>query len=112
FTYLDTEDQKILQISFGDGYNGSGGLWDRGGFDQSTPGMDNPWKGRPPSAPYDQKFYLVINLAAGGVSGFFPDGMGGKMWNNNDSDAAMRFFENTDEWYKTWHGRDAALQVR
>lgn len=32
-------------------------------------------------APFDQEFYLVINVAVGGINGFFPD-MRGKPWNN------------------------------
>lgn len=37
--------------------------------------MQNPWSGADPAAPYDQKFYVVMNVAVGGVSGFFPDGV-------------------------------------
>ncbi|CAM9862231.1 unnamed protein product, partial [Phaeothamnion confervicola] len=46
--------------------------------------------------------YLIINVAVGGVSGFFPDGEGGKFWTNADKDAAMTFFEHTGEWYPSW----------
>lgn len=33
------------------------------------------------------EFYLVIDLAAGGTSGWFPDGVGGKPW--YDGSASM-----------------------
>lgn len=62
--------------------------------------MENPWKGAAASAPFDQgalelapvircsdtyaacgvDFYLVLSLAAGGTSRWFPDGQGEKPW--------------------------------
>lgn len=43
--------------------------------------MQNPWvDGDSQSAPFDQPFYLIIDLAVGGTSGWFPDGVGGKPW--------------------------------
>jgi hypothetical protein len=51
-------------------------------------------------------FYLIINLAVGGTSGWFPDGKGGKPW-YDESQNAMRDFANAqDTWSKTWGGRD------
>ena len=31
-------------------------------------------------APFDQPFYLILNVAVGGTNGWFPDGIGGKPW--------------------------------
>lgn len=45
----------------------------------------NPWAGRGNSAPFDQSFYLIIDLAAGGTSGWFPDNVGGKPWFDGSS---------------------------
>ena len=42
--------------------------------------VPNPWSSASPAAPFDQEFYLIINLAVGGTSGWFPDKIGGKMW--------------------------------
>lgn len=36
---------------------------------------------------------------------------GGKPWSNKDSDAAMKFFEATQEWYSTWNKKDSVMQV-
>lgn len=36
---------------------------------------------------------------------------GRKMWNNKDSDAAMKFLEATPQWFGTWNGKESALQV-
>ena len=44
----------------------------------STP---NPWKdGTKNVAPFDQPFYLIMNVAVGGTNGWFPDGVGDKPW--------------------------------
>lgn len=32
-------------------------------------------------------FYLIMNIAVGGTNGFFPDGMGGKPWQDSSSTA-------------------------
>ncbi|KAG7168918.1 beta-1-3-glucan-binding protein-like 2 [Homarus americanus] len=45
-------------------------FWDFGGFGDS---YDNPWAAGGKMAPFDQKFYIVLNLAVGGTNGFFPD---------------------------------------
>ena len=34
------------------------------------------------SAPFDQKSYLLISLADGGSSSYFPEGLGNKPWSN------------------------------
>lgn len=59
-------------MDFGDGTDEEG-FWEKGQFAARYPGMRNPWKGRGVAAPYDQRFYIVMNVAVGGVSGFFPD---------------------------------------
>lgn len=59
-----------------------GGFWQLGKFRNDA---NNPWKGRPPSAPFDQYFYLIMNVAVGGNT-FFPnraENQGyGKPWDN------------------------------
>ncbi|KAJ9049818.1 hypothetical protein DSO57_1020613 [Entomophthora muscae] len=39
-------------------------MWDYGGFKET--GLFNPWRDAAPAAPFDQKFYLILNLAVGG----------------------------------------------
>ena len=56
------------------------------------PGTANPWAGRGPNAPFDQRFYLVINVAVGGTNGYFPDGVGGKPWADASGAAANDFW--------------------
>eukprot|EP00488_Nonionellina_sp_1-RS-2012_P002161 TRINITY_DN4042_c0_g1_i1.p1 TRINITY_DN4042_c0_g1~~TRINITY_DN4042_c0_g1_i1.p1 ORF type:complete len:279 (-),score=71.25 TRINITY_DN4042_c0_g1_i1:123-959(-) len=79
----------------------SAGYWSKGAFDKDEPGSDNPWKySASKDAPFDQGFYLVLNVATGGVSGFFPQGSVSSPtglssytmpWNNKGSDTAKTF---------------------
>lgn len=46
------------------------GFWRRGEFESS--GHFNPWTNSTTMAPFDQEFYLIINLAVGGTQ-FFAD---------------------------------------
>lgn len=81
------------------------GFWDRGGFASKAPGTQNPWRYGSAMAPFDQEFYLLINLAVGGT-GFFPDDAtnpGGKPWNNNSPTAATDFWNGRNQWLNTWN---------
>ncbi|CDO70157.1 Glycoside Hydrolase Family 16 protein [Trametes cinnabarina] len=63
----------------------------------------NPWaSGTKNVAPFDQPFYLIVNLAVGGTSGWFPDGVGNKPWLDGSISAMRDFAEKQDEWYATW----------
>jgi hypothetical protein len=49
------------------------------------------------------EFHLIISLAAGGTSGWFPDGYGDKPWYDTSGDKAMAaFFDAQDTWSATW----------
>ncbi|XP_039748532.1 beta-1,3-glucan-binding protein-like isoform X3 [Pararge aegeria] len=97
---------------------GKGGFWNYGGFD-SNRNILNPWRYGSKMAPFDQKFYLIINLAVGGTSGYFPDGVQNptpKPWLNSSPKAATDFWDAKEAWLPTWgldknDGKNAALQV-
>ena len=81
-------------------------FWQRGDFPQVVSNgsdyiaLKNPWANGSPAAPFDKRtypylttlnelmpnhnaeiaFYLILNLAVGGTSGWFPDGFGEKPW--------------------------------
>ncbi|KAF9075383.1 concanavalin A-like lectin/glucanase domain-containing protein [Rhodocollybia butyracea] len=69
-----------------------------------TVAVENIWSeaGGGWNAPFDQEFYLIIQVAVGGTSGWFPDGAGGKMWTDGDTDAMFDFAKAQDEWSATW----------
>ncbi|KAG1883747.1 glycoside hydrolase family 16 protein [Suillus subluteus] len=54
------------------------------------------------AAPFDQDFYLVIDLAVGGTSGWFPDSVGGKPWFDGSTTAMHDFANAQDTWSATW----------
>ncbi|OSD04758.1 glycoside hydrolase family 16 protein [Trametes coccinea BRFM310] len=76
--------------------------------------LDDPWaSGTPNVAPFDQPFYLIMNVAVGGTNGWFPEGVGDKPWVDASKTAMRDFAEKQDEWYATWpqNIEDRALVV-
>ena len=65
-------------------------------------------------APFDQEFYLIINLAVGGTIGYFPDDIDGKPWSNIGPRPMSDFWEAREDWMPTWDfkGTDSALQIK
>lgn len=81
--------------------------------------LENPWADRGNNAPFDQglhypnkilfrpvddvpEFYLILNVAAGGTNGRFPDGVGDKPWADQSISAMADFFKAQDKWSATW----------
>ncbi|KIK67729.1 glycoside hydrolase family 16 protein [Collybiopsis luxurians FD-317 M1] len=73
-----------------------------------TVAVQNIWEqaGGGWNAPFDQEFYLIIQLAVGGTSGWFPDGVGGKMWTDGSNEAMYDFAKAQSDWYSTWASSD------
>lgn len=80
------------------------GFWEKGDFDTLLPGTNNPWTGSK-MAPFDQEFYLSINLAIGGLD-FFPDdavnAAGEKPWTNISANPMTDFWHGRNAWLPTW----------
>ncbi|KAI8813448.1 concanavalin A-like lectin/glucanase domain-containing protein [Cladochytrium replicatum] len=69
----------------------------------------NPnWKtdGSSPS-PFDQEFFLVLNVAVGNTKGYFPDGDSKKPWVNTSPNAQYDFIKNKDAWYPSWPDKNS-----
>ncbi|KAH7890395.1 glycoside hydrolase family 16 protein [Phlebopus sp. FC_14] len=67
--------------------------------------VEDPWStayGGSAAAPFDQQFYMVIDLAAGGTSGWFPDNVGGKPWYDGSATAMRDFAAAQSTWSATW----------
>lgn len=91
-----------------------GGFWEFGQFNTQVGNVDNSWKYGSKMAPFDQPFYILLNVAAGGVNGYFPDDAenpGGKPWLNTSPQASTDFWNGRSQWLPTWNGDDAAMQV-
>lgn len=88
----------------------SGGFWKLGQFPERMGNgtlLDDPWAGQTEpyvrSAPFDQEFYLVMNVAVGGTNGFFQDRQGdNKPWSNDAQNARAQFWTSRDQWLPTW----------
>ncbi|THH07347.1 hypothetical protein EW146_g9344 [Bondarzewia mesenterica] len=131
--YVDSRLQHMIDLRF------TIPFFERGDFPASVSNasqeiiLANPWAGRGNSAPFDQPFYLIMDVAIGGTNGWFPDGAGNKPWLNGaisaslfflslfyDSsgvadiflsylaclDAMQLFAEAQDEWYPSWPQSD------
>jgi len=87
-------------------------MFEFGGFPKE---VSNPWKyDGEPNAPFNQEFYLVFNVAVGGVAGYFPEGQCGKPWSDKSPTAVNDFYNNKGSWYPTWNypeTHDSAMQI-
>jgi hypothetical protein len=100
FTYIDNE---LLQVGY---LNFDIPFWQRSGWASTTPNgtmIIDPWSstGRP-QTPFDQEFYLILNVAVGGCNGYFEDGVGGKPCLDASPTAKKDFWDARDQWYPTW----------
>lgn len=83
-------------------------FWDRGEFPPVVQNgsqavvLEDPWVNGTRVAPFDQPFYLVLNVAVGGTSGWFPDGVGNKPWLDGSKRAMADFWKARNEWLPTW----------
>jgi hypothetical protein len=104
FTYMDS---RLLQVTFVD-FNQP--FWQRGKFNSA---VTNPWgQTGLVSTPFDQDFYLIINVAVGGTNSWFPDGQGGKPWVDSSQSAPLQFWNGRDSWLPTWEKGGATMKVR
>lgn len=100
FTYVDTRLMQVLYNPFT-----AEGLWARGQFPLSLSNgttITDPWVEGSFDAPFDQEFYLVLNVAVGATNGWFQDGSGGKPWVDNSLTAKKDFWDARDQWLPTW----------
>lgn len=111
YTYLDGRLLQVIYTKF------STPFWQRGNFPLAFPNgttIVNPWGQTGSDAtPFDQDFYLILNVAVGGTNGWFADGMAGKPWVDESPTAMKDFWSAKDTWYPTWENSNgAALQVK
>ncbi|KAJ3412155.1 hypothetical protein HDV05_001130 [Chytridiales sp. JEL 0842] len=98
-TYIDDPSNVVLDVPLNDFFK----------FGNFPPGTDNPWVDGCPQAPFDQEFYLVMNVAVGGTGSYFQQGT--MPWSNTSPNAALEFWNAKAQWYPTWKGEGAAMKV-
>jgi len=64
--------------------------------------LQNPWINGTNATPFDQEFYLIMNIAVGGTNGWFPDFQGNKPWLNQAGHPMRDFANAVNSWYPTW----------
>lgn len=104
-TYIDDPSNVVLDIPFTEP------MFQRGIRNNFFPSsVDNPWtvSSNPNAAPFDQEFYIIMNVAVGGTSNYFPDGYG-KPWSNHEEHPLNSFYNNQNLWLKTWN--DPAMVI-
>jgi hypothetical protein len=100
FTYVNSRLLQVLYTNFDQP------LWQRGNFDSSIANgsrIQDAWSftGRA-QTPFDQPFYLILNVAVGGTNGWFEDNKSGKPWLDGSPKAAKDFWDSRSTWYPTW----------
>ncbi|CAM1501820.1 Fc.00g038040.m01.CDS01 [Cosmosporella sp. VM-42] len=100
FTYVNNRLLTVLYTNF------KKPLWQRGGFpDANANGtrLEDPWSDTgKDNTPFDQEFYLILNVAVGGTNGWFEDSKSDKPWIDGSPSAKKDFWEAQDQWYPTW----------
>lgn len=76
YTYVDDPLYRVMAIEFKKGTT----MWQQGLFPATSSDgtlLLDPWSqnGRP-NTPFDQEFYLILDVAVGGTNGYFEDGIG------------------------------------
>ncbi|KAE9964159.1 hypothetical protein BLS_008584 [Venturia inaequalis] len=108
FTYIDT---RLLQVMYN---HFDTPFFTKGRFpltDSNGTRLDNPWQSGSDATPFDQDFYLILNVAVGGTNGWFKDGASGKPWVDGDPNAKRAFWNARDQWYPTWQ-KDGEMIVK
>ncbi|KAI1801547.1 glycoside hydrolase family 16 protein [Daldinia bambusicola] len=100
FTYVNSRLLQVLYTDFKEP------LWTRGGFPEATANgtrLRNTWSptGRA-NTPFDQRFYLILNVAVGGTNGWFENSKSGKPWIDNNPYTKQDFWNSQHVWLPTW----------
>ncbi|CAD6448760.1 84755455-ab05-4b84-aba7-01394a00b53e [Sclerotinia trifoliorum] len=103
FTYINSRLLQVFYLSFSKGYNS---MWNRGEFGKTivnNSALHDPWSQTGnPATPFDQAFYLILNVAVGGTNGYFPDKVGNKPWGDASLTAPAEFWNASSQWGPTW----------
>ncbi|KIY71336.1 glycoside hydrolase family 16 protein [Cylindrobasidium torrendii FP15055 ss-10] len=103
--YIDTRLHAMLDLTI---KKESDSFWERGDFPATAQNgstevvVKTPYGYGTYMAPFDQEFYLILNVAVGGTSGWFPDDIGNKPWYDGSDRAMTDFAKAQDTWSATW----------
>lgn len=107
FTYVNSRLLQVLYTNFDEP------LWQRGNFPEATSNgtrlVDNWSQTGRYNTPFDQEFYLILNVAVGGTNGWFADAQSGKPWIDGSPNAKKDFWNARNTWLPTW--TSPAMQI-
>ncbi|KAF9074578.1 concanavalin A-like lectin/glucanase domain-containing protein [Rhodocollybia butyracea] len=99
--YVDSRLHHMMDLEIKESF------WDRGEFPavvqngSEVVALQNPWVNGTNAAPFDQRFYLILDVGIGGTNGWFPDDPD-KPWLDGSKTAMRDFYLAQDKWYPTW----------
>lgn len=100
FTYVNSRLLQVLYTNF------DTPLWQRGNFppaDSNGTRITDTWgKTGRFQTPFDERFFLILNLAVGGTNGWFEDNINGKPWLDASPNARKDFYNAKNRWLPTW----------
>ncbi|KAL2210164.1 glucan 1,3-beta-glucosidase [Sarocladium strictum] len=100
FTYVNSRIHQVMYVNF------DKPMWKQGGFPETNENgtrLADIWSQTGNNnTPFDQEFYLILNLAVGGSNGWFEDGKSGKPWVNDGDNAQKDFWDARGQWMETW----------
>jgi beta-glucanase (GH16 family) len=106
-TYIDSRLRQVIYTNFKKPF------WQKGNFPSSDINgtrIVDPWSQTgQPSTPFDQDFYLILNVAVGGTNGWFEDGMKQKPWVDTSGRAPLDFWNAREQWYPTWQDKGSMI---
>lgn len=109
-TYIDNRMMHVIYYKFDKPF------WKKGRFPEAdevnNTRLIDPWSQTGSfSTPFDQDFYLILNVAVGGTNGWFEDGAAAKPWVDASPYAMRDFWDARHRWYPTWK-TGGEMQVR
>ncbi|WWC88556.1 uncharacterized protein L201_003467 [Kwoniella dendrophila CBS 6074] len=113
WTYIDSRVSQVISYRFN-----KESFWTRGKFPTTYTNntevikLINPWLSSQENvAPFDQPFYLMIDLAVGSQDGWFPDGTGGKPWIDQSGSAMSDFWLAKNKWWDaSWNKKGSKAE--
>ncbi|WVQ73286.1 hypothetical protein IAR50_002854 [Cryptococcus sp. DSM 104548] len=112
WTYIDSRVSQVVSLRFN-----KESFWTRGKFPSTYTNnsdvvkLTDPWSSSDNNnAPFDQKFYLAIDMAVGSMDGWFPDGEGSKPWTDDSASAMSDFWAARSKWYGTSWSSDPKVR--
>ncbi|TEB25014.1 glycoside hydrolase family 16 protein [Coprinellus micaceus] len=99
--YVDSRLHHLLDLKVKKSF------WDFGEFPPmisqgaESVALSNLWVNGTKAAPFDQKFYLILDVGVGGTNGWFPES-DEKPWYDRSQTAMGEFWRGRDKWYPTW----------